>query len=207
MAEKINKHKLKTQETRELLLRSAEQIFVRDGYEKADLGEIAALAGRTKGSIYAQFKSKEDIFLALIEERTMRYRAQMAEMLAQSTSVEENLAALRKFYLNFEDEAWSLLVLEFKLYALRHPESKERLQKVFDAVISASQEKRYVQILGSAGKGKDAIHRSVAVKTLSSVISALVIETRLSPELFDEKTMKQVTNRIFDALLLPKPAQ
>lgn len=78
---------------------------------------------------------------------------------------------------------------------------------MFDAVISASQEKRYVQILGLAGKGKDAIHRSVAVKTLSSVISALVIETRLSPELFDEKTMKQVTNRIFDARLLPKPAQ
>ena len=64
---------------------------------------------------------------------------------------------------------------------------------------------KYVQILGSAGK--DAIHRSVAVKTLSSVISALVIETRLSPELFDEKTMKQATNRIFDALLLPKLAQ
>lgn len=207
MAEKINKHKLRTQQTRELLLRSAEEIFVRDGYERAELGEIAALAGRTKGAIYAHFKSKEDIFLALIEERTMRYRAQMAEMLAQSTSVEENLATLRKFYLNFEDEAWSLLVLEFKLYALRHPESKERLQKLFDAVISASQEKRYVQILGSAGKGKDAIHRSVAVKTLSSVISAIVIETKLSPDLFDEKTMKQVTNRIFDALLLPKVTQ
>lgn len=203
MAEKINKHKLRTQETRELLLRSAEQIFVRDGYEKAELGEIAAIAGRTKGSIYAHFKSKEDIFLALIEQRMTRYRAQMAEMLAQSTSVEENLATLRKFYLNFEDEPWSLLVLESKLYALRHPESKERLQKLFDAVISASQEKRYVQILGSAGKGKDAIHRSVAVKTLSSVISALVIETRLSPDLFDEKTLKQVTNRIFDALLPP----
>ena len=51
-----NKHELKTRETRTLFLQAAETIFVRDGYEGAELGEIAALAGRTKGAIYAQFK-------------------------------------------------------------------------------------------------------------------------------------------------------
>src|SRR5438445_2509758 len=118
-----NKHELRTRETRALLLQAAETIFVRDGYEGAELGEIAALAGRTKGAIYAQFKSKEDIFLALIEEHSAYHRAQMAEMLAKSTSVEGNLAALRQFYLNLmEDQAWALLFLEFKLYAIRHPE-------------------------------------------------------------------------------------
>ena len=82
---KINKHELRTKETRELLLQSAEKIFVRDGYEGAELGEIAALAGRTKGAIYAQFKSKEDIFLALIDQRTVAYRSQMLEVVARST--------------------------------------------------------------------------------------------------------------------------
>ena len=55
---KVNKHELKTRETRELLLQAAKTVFVRDGYEGAELGEIAALAGRTKGAIYAQFESK-----------------------------------------------------------------------------------------------------------------------------------------------------
>ena len=73
----MNKHELKTRETRALLIAAAETIFVRDGYEGAELGEIAALAGRTKGAIYAQFASKEDIFLALIEERTRIYREEM----------------------------------------------------------------------------------------------------------------------------------
>ncbi len=68
-----NKHELRTQETRALLLTAAETIFVRDGYEGAKLGEIAALAGRTKEAIYAQFKSKEDVFLALVEARTNCY--------------------------------------------------------------------------------------------------------------------------------------
>src|SRR6266702_1981816 len=54
---KVSKHELRTRETRELLLHAAETIFVRDGYEGAELGEVAALAGRTKGAIYAHFKS------------------------------------------------------------------------------------------------------------------------------------------------------
>src|SRR5450631_4428040 len=92
--ETINKHEQRTRETRAFLLAAAETIFVRDGYEGAELGEIAALAGRTKGAIYAQFESKEDIFLALIEERTRCYREQMEELLTKSTSIEGNLAAL-----------------------------------------------------------------------------------------------------------------
>jgi AcrR family transcriptional regulator len=106
IAKKLNKHEIKTKETRELLLQAAETIFVRDGYEGAELGEIATLAGRTKGAIYAQFKSKEDIFLALIEEKTKRYRTQMEKMLTESTSQEENLAAFRQFCLGLtEDQA------------------------------------------------------------------------------------------------------
>jgi AcrR family transcriptional regulator len=58
----LNKNERRTKETRDLLLRSAETIFVRDGYEGAELGEIASLAGRTKGAIYAHFENKEDLF-------------------------------------------------------------------------------------------------------------------------------------------------
>src|SRR5580692_1465067 len=107
-----NKHELKTRQTRSLLLQAAETIFVRDGYEGAELGEIAALAGRTKGAIYAQFKSKEDIFLALIEDRSNCHRARMEKILAKSPTIDGNIAALRGFYLErTEDQAWSLLLL------------------------------------------------------------------------------------------------
>jgi AcrR family transcriptional regulator len=203
---KINKHELRTKETRELLLQSAEKIFVRDGYEGAELGEIAALAGRTKGAIYAQFKSKEDIFLALIEQRTAAHRAQMLELLAKSTGTEENLAALRTFYQQMtEDRAWALLLLEFKLFAIRHPESKEKLQRHFDELVPAGREKVYVELLGPAEKGPDALSRSVAVQMIQPMLSALAVETRLRPALLDGRTVTKVMNRIFDALMLPHP--
>jgi AcrR family transcriptional regulator len=201
-----NKHELKTRETRALLLGAAETIFVRDGYGGAELGEIAALAGRTKGAIYAQFKSKEDIFLALIEERTHRYRAQMHELLAQSTTVDGNLAALRSFYLKLtEDQAWSFLLLEFKLFAMRHPASKKRLQDLCAGVLSQSDEVRFAAILGAAGKGKEAISRVVAIQALQPIISGLILEAQLETSLSDKNAVKKVIHRIFDALLETSP--
>src|ERR1700733_9395397 len=201
MAEKkINKHELRTKETRELLLRSAETIFVRDGYEGAELGEIAALAGRTKGAIYPPFKSKEDIFLALIEERAHCYRARMERLLAESTSVVGHLEALRTFYLQLAgDQAWSLLLLEFKLFAIRHPESKKRLQSLYSAMLSQSDEKKLADILGAARKGKDAISRVVAVQSLQPMISSLVLEAQMENNLSDKNVMKNIVSRIFDA--------
>jgi AcrR family transcriptional regulator len=197
-----NKHELKTRQTRSLLLQAAETIFVRDGYEGAELGEIAALAGRTKGAIYAQFKSKEDIFLALIEERTNINRAKIEEVLADSPTVDRNIAAFRSFYLQrVEDQAWSLLLLEFKLFAMRHPESKKRLQNLYAATLSQNDENKLAAILGAPSKGKDAISRVTAIQSLQSVASALVLEAQLETNLSDKNVLKSVANRIFDALL------
>ncbi len=71
----------RTKETRRLLLEAAEKIFVRDGFEKAQVAQIAAAAGRTKGAVYAHFKNKEDFFLALFEERAaQRVRSMLEEV-------------------------------------------------------------------------------------------------------------------------------
>ena len=203
----LNKHELKTKETRARLLKAAETIFVRDGYEGAELGEIAALAGRTKGAIYAQFKSKEDVFLALIEDRTQRARAQMEGLLASSTTAEQNLKVLRSFYLErVEDEAWSLLLLEFKLFAMRHPELKKRFQTMYAGILSPTDEERLARMLGPAPTGKDAISRVVAIQLLQPFISALILDARLGANVLGKSVILKVTNRIFDAMLEIPPA-
>ena len=197
-----NKHELKTRETRTLLLRAAETIFVRDGYEGAELGEIAALAGRTKGAIYAQFKSKEDIFLALIEDRVTDSRARMEKALAASTSVAENIAVVRAFYLErSQDHAWALLLLEYNLFVLRHPESKKRLQERFAALLSPNDEDRLVGFLGPVPDRPNAISRVVAIHTLQPLISVLSLEALLETNLSDPDVVRNVFNRVFDALL------
>ncbi len=198
----LNKHAQRTKETRALLLHAAETIFVRDGYEGADLGEIAALAGRTKGAIYAHFKSKEDVFLELWKERTQSNRQRLRSLLAGATSKEQNLEALRTFLLELvEDPVRALLLLEFKLFALRHPESKARLEAYYEEILPSNEEKRFAALLGGTGRGKDALSRTVALRALLPALSALAIEAKFAPELLDFQARKKVASRLFDALL------
>lgn len=202
---KLNKHELKTRETRELLLRAAETIFVRDGYEGAELGEIASLAGRTKGAIYAQFKSKEDIFLALIEDNMARHRARMANLIKNSTSVEGNIAVMRQYFLDMAEEgSFPLLMLEFKLYCIRNPQSQKRLQQLFAGRLSSDQEQRISALLGPAGKGKDDVGRVIALQALEPMIGALVLQAKFESAAFRDNTVQRVAGRMFDALLDPE---
>jgi AcrR family transcriptional regulator len=202
-----NKNEVRTKETRDLLLRAAETIFVRDGYEGAELGEIAALAGRTKGAIYAHFKNKEDLFIALFAERMTFHANRMYERLAGSTSPEQNLDIFREFYLeNLEEKSWSLLLLEFKLFAIRHPESKERLSKVHRELLpKAHNEEEFAKVFGSIGNGKAVVSRSAAVAAFAPILSALAVEAQFEPTLLDEHTLRTLVVRMFDALL-PPPA-
>src|ERR1700687_1667050 len=120
--ETVSKQRLRTTETQARLLNAAEEVFVRDGYESAQLDEIAATAGRSKGAVYTHFKSKEDLFLALFEHRTQAYIEKLTEGLRKSTNRKQSMEAFREFYVELvRDRVWPILTLEFKLYALRHP--------------------------------------------------------------------------------------
>jgi AcrR family transcriptional regulator len=206
MSSKPNKHELKTQETRSLLLRAAEEIFARDGYEKAELGEIARLAGRTKGAIYAQFKSKEDMFLALFEENALRRRAIMAEFLAKSDSIAGNVAAFRKYFIEFAtNDRWSFLMLDFRLYAVRNPKSRERLHKVYQSILPPQEEMAYSSLLGPATKGKRAISRTEAVHTAFAMLTALRLEAQFDPEVVTSDVLKKVAGKLFDTMFGTNP--
>ena len=200
-SQKLTKHEIKTKETRKLLLQAAEKVFVRDGYEKADLAEIAELAGRTKGAIYGQFKSKEEVFLALVERHALHRRAEMRRRIEGSTSREQTLAIMREDYLSsIGDETWGLLLLEFRLYTIRHPDVRERLAELYKAILLANAETSYTAIIGPAGKGRDAIKRSTAIHVAYSMLYALEVEMRFEPSGLDKKTAKAIAGKIFDTL-------
>jgi AcrR family transcriptional regulator len=196
-----NKHEQRTQETRKLLLDAAKKIFIRDGYEKAELGEIASEAGRTKGAIYGQFKSKEEVFLALYEAQALRRRAKMQELLAFSKDVQGNLAAMRKYVLEFAmNDTWGLLLLEYRLFVVRYPEAKERLRKTRASFIAADEEKRYTDLLGPAPKGKGAISRTAAIHSMFATLSALQLEAKFEPQALRPVDIRNIAAKVFDAL-------
>lgn len=203
MTEKpLSKHALKTRQTRHELLQAAEKIFARDGYEAADLNEIAALAGRTRGAIYAQFKSKEEVFLALIADRRDTHRKRMMKLLESSSDVAENLQTMRAFTLKMlEDSTWAMLLLEFKLFTLRHPESRKNLQSLFAENFRASDARLYNSILGAAPEKDGSISRLLAVQSLYPMLTALQLEAEVSDPPLSKASVRKIALRLFDALL------
>ena len=123
-------------------------------------------------------------------------------MLAKSTSVDGNIAALRRFYLKrVDDQAWNLLLLEFKLFAMRHPASRKRLQKLFAGMLSQNDEGRLAALLGAAAQGKGAVSRVEAIQAMQPMISGLVLEARLGINILDKSAIRRLTDRVFEALL------
>src|SRR5579862_4350978 len=108
----LGKQQVRTQETQSRLLDAAEEVFVRDGYEAAQLDEIAARAGRSKGAVYTHFKSKEDLFLALFEHRTRSYIERLMAGLGRCTNRKQSMQAFREFFVSLvSDRNWPVLTL------------------------------------------------------------------------------------------------
>lgn len=55
-------------QTRDLLLRAANRLFIRNGYVATTVDDIAREAGVTTGAVYSNFTTKEDMFLALVDD-------------------------------------------------------------------------------------------------------------------------------------------
>ena len=117
--------------TRRHLLEAAAVVFGRKGFHAATLDEVAAAAGFTKGAVYSNFKNKDDLFLALFDDRIERQFAVTIEVLESgSHDMTEQLPRVRELLHGgafFWDDDWTTLYLEFVLYAMRNPEARAKL--------------------------------------------------------------------------------
>ena len=179
--------------TRNLLLGAAEQVFSLRGYEKAQLEEIAQASGFSKGALYAHFKTKEELFLALAKTKAAGYQTKLRVALDSATTREAKIAAFRSFYVNLSKEKeWALIILEAKLFVTRHPEVKERLRRA-EEELEDSVEEALAELFGSPARA--------AGKALGGIFSALVLEADLEPDVLTERKLRAMLGTSFDALL------
>ncbi len=65
--------KSKSDEKKEHVLRAASEVFARYSFDKTTLDDIGKRAGLNKASLYYYFKSKEDLFVAVIRAETQTF--------------------------------------------------------------------------------------------------------------------------------------
>ncbi|TMK62840.1 MAG: TetR/AcrR family transcriptional regulator [Actinobacteria bacterium] len=121
--------KEKQAHTRECLMQSAARVFTRRGLQQASIDEVAEDAGFTKGAFYANFKSKEELFLAMLDERFSERIEEIERVIAgEGTTAEKAQRAGDDFtQMIVADREWQRLFFEFSAYAARNDEFREEL--------------------------------------------------------------------------------
>lgn len=191
----------RTARTRRKLLAASKRIFAQVGFEAARLEDIAAGAGYTRGAFYAHFKSKEDIFFALFEEWVRERIESITSAVRAHDDPLEKLAALRKHYAEIaKDRRLVLISLEFKLYALRHPEAHARLRNRHRR-IRASFGELLSELLGALGQSLP-VEYPAASACLGAVSQGLLLEHLVDPKTLSEGDVRRVLGLFFDSLFL-----
>jgi AcrR family transcriptional regulator len=74
----------KSQDTRSAILDAAIELFIRAGFEKTPMDEIASAAGVAKGTLYYHFSSKEGIVDSIVERYTAALEARLAAVVSNA---------------------------------------------------------------------------------------------------------------------------
>jgi AcrR family transcriptional regulator len=199
LAASLSRQQARTDATRAKLLKAAEQVFARSGFEAARLEDIAAAAGYTRGAFYANFESKEDLFMALLEECVRRRVADVRELMARAGSPQAQAKAFREYYAEIATQKqWALIFLEYKLFAVRHPEARARLQRRIRNLRAAG-----IEILKklSAALGRPLpVSASVAAVGMGALSNALLLEHLVDPESISGQDIHTLLGLFLDLL-------
>jgi AcrR family transcriptional regulator len=114
--------KEKQADTRSRLLRSAAKVFCRKGMDRGSVEEVAGDAGFTKGASYANFKSKEELFLAMLDERFGERLDEIDRISEAGGPLESQVREAGEDFARGlgADPVWQRLFFEFTAYAARN---------------------------------------------------------------------------------------
>jgi AcrR family transcriptional regulator len=117
--------------TRRTLIEAAAEVFAQKGFYGASLEEIGEVAGFSRGAIYSNFGSKEELLFGVLDHymdiqldavMTAMEATGRADLVADAVAATAAWESANRFTSN-----WPGLALELRLAALRNPEVRKRL--------------------------------------------------------------------------------
>lgn len=184
-----------------LILEAARKRFVRYGYGKTSLDEIAADLGIGKATIYHYFKSKEDIFLHVLKKESRSLRSALQKSLEKAGTPREKL----KIFLakHFEFMSGNVNVSRLMLDPWRN------LQPLFDKGLREFYGEQFVLLRGILQEGirdnsfRQMDAKQVSVLLLSLLRSFFIPGFRLEKSYSHKKMLHTFMNIVSDGIGVP----
>lgn len=199
------KPQARTLATKARILDAALEVFTKLGFESANLDLVAQQAGCSRGAIYAHYASKEEVFLELRDHHRHSQLESICSRLEGIPDLHKRRTVFKRWILSqISDPFWGTWMLEYKLYAVRHPDERADLVTQFE--FSSTRSQRLIDLLFGEALNKSArteIQRRLAV--LGMTFSSLVLEGRFRPELFPPGKLESFADDIFEILMRAQP--
>jgi AcrR family transcriptional regulator len=189
-------------QAREELLTAALHVFARRGYGQAGVDEVVAEAGYSKGALYWHFSGKEDLLMALLEERIDAPAREMVALL-QSAPPDRDMSveAARAFARRLREQREAVLLdREYWSLAIRDPELRARYvarQTDLRRALAGALEAR-MRHLGTPDlpMGADQVARIVM-----SIIAGLAIDELIEPGSVDPDLLGETLAVLYSGLI------
>lgn len=178
--------------TRERVLEAADEVFTRRGFHAARLEEIAEQAGFTRGAVYSNFRGKDELALAIIEQRIETVTTLLDEVAAaaEATASDAEAAGARFGELLAGERDWGPLFLEFVTHASRHPELAARMKELYRGLGDA------IATVVGATVGRAGARLPIAPERLALMVLATTdgasVERLIDPERADGQLMAEM---------------
>jgi len=182
---------------RSRILDAAERCFVRSGFHRTTMQDVAAEAGMSAGNLYRYFRSKGAIVAGLTE----RDRAEMASDLSVIGAGDDFIAAFRELgRKHFEDEPRERAVLCLEIWAeatRNHEVAATAREFEHDLITRLTDLIAAAQANGSVSTQSEARDIAVLIATLAD---GLFVRRALLPDFDAEREVRHVLT-ILGALL------
>ncbi len=187
----------KKEEIRRRLIQAATEIFAVKGLEKATLEEISEAAGFSKGAVYSNFENKDDLFIALIEEKIDERIATIDTALSKQNEIGEKIRNFGRSFWNLSlmDPEWQILFIEYWLRAARNPMLRDRFlvrRRIMRDKIAQNIEKHSAAYAEAIGLSPS--QYAVIILALSN---GLGIEQIIDPEAGQGELLTRVLSLLF----------
>lgn len=116
---------MKQEDTKKLILKKALELFSERGYDSVSVGEIASAVGIKAPSLYNHYKSKEEIFQAIVSDTAERYEKGTDKIDIHVENVSKDIPSFKKI----ASESLTEKVRQIFLYSL-HDETVSRFRKM-----------------------------------------------------------------------------
>jgi AcrR family transcriptional regulator len=118
-------------DTREKLFGAAARVFEEQGIGGASIEAVAAAAGFTRGAFYSNFKSKDELIIAMLEDHVEQSIARIRDLLDRHKNLADFIEALKTMGRSQQDPLGRspLLHMEMILFVARAEKRRPELAK------------------------------------------------------------------------------